>query len=170
MFSLLVVAALYAGYSASNIPQNLTWNDDYTKAQSLVRTTHKPMAVFLGNGESGWKSIVKESVVSALATRLLSDRFVCVFVDTSTPAGRAFAAALEVSAHGLVISDSTGKSQSYSLSGTLTGTELENTLAKYSSEDRDVRATESVVRETPIPKPVVVSYPSYAPSFRSGST
>jgi hypothetical protein len=148
--------------------------------------------VFVGSGKDGWGKVVRDGALDSVLKRTLASSFVCVYIDTDTASGRSLAGAFEVASKGLIISDRAGTSQAYSLSGDLTRDELSRTLAKYAEPDREVRTTDTVVREAPaVVQPVartVVTYPvapayqpqyvpQYAPQYRvapayysSGST
>jgi hypothetical protein len=124
--------------------------------------------------------VVRDGALDPELKRTLANKFVCLYVDTDTTAGRSLAGVFEVS-KGLVISDRAGTSQAYSLSGDLTKDELSRTLAKYADPDREVRTTDTVIREAPPVVRSVVTYPApqpvYVPQYRvvpsyytSGST
>jgi hypothetical protein len=175
IFTMMAAATLAAGISPSNLSPEPTWLNDYTLAQLRVAAVHKPMAVFVGSGKDGWAKLVRDGALDPDLKRTLANKFVCLYVDTDTAHGRSLAGAFEVGSKGLIISDRVGTSQAFSLSGDLTKDELSKTLAKYADPDREVRSTESVVREAPVvSQPVVrpaVQYapvyaPQYAPQYR----
>jgi hypothetical protein len=155
MQTFMAVFALTTGLSTANISSNPAWLDDYASARQRVTAVGKPMAVFVANGQEGWGKVVRDGDLSPTARKLLTEKFVCLYVNTDTTAGRTLAGAFQV-AKGLVISDRAGTSQAYSLSGDLSGTELVQTLERYA--DRDVRWTETVVREAPVTVRPTVSY------------
>jgi hypothetical protein len=170
MLTMMAVVALATSVSTSNISPNPTWLDDYATAQQRVALVHKPMVVFVGNGPEGWRNVVRDGGLTPTVSKLLADKFVCLYVDTSTAAGRTLAGSFEVAHKGLVISDKAGTTQAYSLSGDLSGSELVRTLEKY-ADAADARSTETVVRDAPaIVRPATtVSYPvqpAYAPQYR----
>ena len=174
---MMAAAALAAGISPATLSSEPAWLNDYTVAQSRVAAVKKPMAVFVGSGKDGWGKVVRDGSLDPELKRALAHQFVCVYVDTDTAAGRSLAGAFEVASKGLIISDRAGISQAYSLSGDLTRDELSRTLAKYAEPDREVRTTDTVVREAPVvARPVVfqqpvVTYqvapqPMYLPQYR----
>jgi hypothetical protein len=128
----------------------------------------------VGSGQDGWRKVVRDGGLDPALNRLLAEKFVCLYVDTDTAVGRSLAGAFELAGRGLVISDRTGTSQAYSLSGDLTRAELVRALEKYAGAERDVRSTETVVREAPaVARPVTVTYPAppayvpqYTPQYR----
>jgi hypothetical protein len=155
MHTLMAVIALTSGLSTANISGNPAWLDDYAAARARVADVGKPMAVFVASGQEGWTKVVRGGGLSPDARKLLTEKYVCLYVNTDTTAGRTLAGAFQVT-KGLVISDRAGTAQAYSLSGDLTGTELVQTLEKYA--DRDVRWTETVVREAPATVRPAVTY------------
>ena len=168
MHTFMALLALTGTLSTANISTNPAWLDDYGTAQARVTAVGKPMAVFVGSGQDGWTKVVRDGVVSAEVKKLLADRYVCLYVDTDTRAGKTLAGAFQVASRGLVISDRAGASQAFSLSGDLTGAELARTLQKYA--DRDIQATETVIREAPaVARPAPVTYrapqPVYVPQY-----
>jgi hypothetical protein len=161
-FTTMAAAALAAGISPSALSPEPAWLNDYSAAQVRATAVRKPMAVFLGSGTGGWGKVVRDGALDPELKRTLASKFVCVYVDTDTAVGRSLAGAFEVASKGLVISDRAGTSQAFSLSGDLTRDELSRTLAKYADPDREVRTTDSVVREVPaVVQPVVVRQPVY---------
>ncbi|MBO0700071.1 MAG: hypothetical protein J2P46_16855 [Zavarzinella sp.] len=184
MYTLMAVIALTTTYSTANL-SNPAWMSDYGAARERVAAVGKPMAVFVASGQEGWAKVVRDGVFSPEARKLLTEKFVCLYVNTDTTSGRTLAGAFAVN-KGLVISDRSGASQAYSLSGDLTGTELVQTLEKYS--DREVRSTETVIREAPAAVRPAVSYqvqpvyyapqqyvpqqyaPQYVPQYRYPAT
>jgi hypothetical protein len=157
---MMAAATLAAGISPSALSPEPAWLTDYSAAQTRVAAVRKPMAVFVGSGVNGWGKVVRDGSLDPELKRLLATKFVCVYVDMDTAAGRSLAGAFEVAGKGLIISDRAGASQAYSLSGDLTRDELSRTLAKYAEPDHEVRTTDTVVREAPVVvRSVVVQQP-----------
>lgn len=170
---MMVAASLAAGMAPANISAEPTWLNDYSAAQTRVHAIKKPMAVFVGSGKDGWAKVVKNGSIDPEINKLLANKFVCVYLDTDTADGRKLATAFEVNSKGLIISDKAGTTQAYSLSGDLTREELSQTLVKYAALDKEVQATESVVRDRPVAAPAPVYYqPQYRATqyYSSGST
>jgi hypothetical protein len=159
MYTFIAVIALSS--SVANLSTTPTWTDDYGVAARRVAQVHKPMAVFVGSGKEGWTKVVNDGVNDSIK-KLLAQKYVCVYVDRDTAAGKALADQFQVASRGLIISDKAGSAQAYSLSGSLTRTELVAALEKYA--DKDVAVTESVVREAP-----AVAQPAYVPQYRYGT-
>ena len=82
MLTWIVLSAAFAPASLST-PANV--HKDYGTARLEAISSGRPMAVFIGSGANNWTNIASET------RRLLSEKFVCVFVDTSSPTGSAIA-------------------------------------------------------------------------------
>jgi hypothetical protein len=82
------------------------WQPDYPTAVQTATAQRKPLAVFVGHGPAGFAQLVSDGGPAAEATAALSEKFVSVYVDADSPAGKPLAAALKVT-DGLVISDHT---------------------------------------------------------------
>jgi hypothetical protein len=169
IFTMMTAAALAAGLVPSTLSPEPTWLNDYSAAQTRASAVRKPMAVFVGSGQDGWAKVVRDGAIDSELKMALANKFVCVYVDTDTATGRSLAGAFEVASKGLIISDRAGTSQAFSLSGDLTKDELSQTLAKYADPDREVRSTDSVVREAPATARPVYYQPVYQPQFRTAS-
>jgi len=169
---MMVAATLAAGMAPANLSTEPAWLNDYATAQNRVHAMKKPMAVFVGNGKDGWAKVVKNGSIEPEINKLLANKLVCVYIDTDTTAGRSLATAFEVTSKGLIISDKAGTTQAYSLSGDLTRDELSQTLVKYAALDKEIQATESVVRDAPaVARPAVYYQPQYRQGYyTSGST
>jgi hypothetical protein len=126
MYTALAVVALMVGnLSGPN------WLDDYKAAQAQVSVAGKPMAVFVGSGQAGYQSAIRDGFDPAIS-KLLAEKFVCLYVDASTAKGKSLGAALQVGDRGVVLSDRTGRTQAYSAAGTITRAELNRALLAYS--------------------------------------
>jgi hypothetical protein len=176
IFTMMAAAALAAGLSPGTLSPEPTWLNDYKAAQTRVVAVKKPMAVFVGSGKEGWAKVVREGTLDAELNKALAGKFVCLYVDTDTAAGRTLAGAFDMAGKGLIISDRAGTQQAFSLSGDLTRLELANTLTKYADPDREVHSTETVNREArpasivASPQPYYPQYQAYPGSYSSGST
>jgi thioredoxin-related protein len=108
------------------------WSSDYRAALLKAEKAQKPLAVVIASGPQGWQAVSKDRSLPPQVRKLLSEKYVCVYVDTSEPAGRKLATAFEVkSLPTLVISDKTGEYQAHRSSGTLDGDQLTHLLTKY---------------------------------------
>src|SRR5262245_43392764 len=164
-----IALALVGSVASANIPEAPPWQKDYHSAKVQAKDVQKPLAVFIGSGKDGWSKLTYEDTFDPKLNHLLATRYVCVYADRSTPAGKRLADAFEVTdGTGLVISDKSGSVQAYHHSGELSRTDLTATLEKYSDTTRTVQFTESAVpvryyQPAPVyyqPQPVVIPYRS----------
>ena len=88
MYTAMALVALTMG----NLTPSPAWLDDYRAAQAKVTVAGKPMAVFVGTGKDGYQAAVRDGFDPAVS-KLLAEKFVCLYVDSSTPKGKALAAA-----------------------------------------------------------------------------
>lgn len=172
--SLILVALLGPAESFETQKQTLTWQDSYSTARQMGRQQGKPLAVFVGNGRTGWKKVAEEGDLSEKAKRLLAQGYICFYVDRTQPDGDRLAESFEVvSGPALVVSSRDGKDQVFSHAGKLTAQNLETRLAKYAGSEVITRTemlvdprvsfaynpTSSGATNAPTPQPYV------APSF-----
>ncbi|HUR53945.1 MAG TPA: hypothetical protein VMZ71_07430 [Gemmataceae bacterium] len=131
MVSTSFTAAAFVVLSAGSIPAP-NWQKDYATAMTAAVAQQKPMAVFIGQGEDGFKKLVAGGQFPAEAGQVLSSQYVSLYVNTDTAAGKALAGEFELSA-GLVISTRGGAKQALRLQGTLNGTDLTGVLTTLGS-------------------------------------
>jgi hypothetical protein len=142
MYTSIVLTAL-AGLVVSRAPTvEVAWSPDYSTARQVVQTEGKPLAVFLGSGESGYEKVCRSGVLSKDAQEALANKYVCVYVDMSTPAGKQLAKAFEISKPaGLVISDSSGAKQTFHHDGALSSKDLTRALSRFADPNLAPRTT-----------------------------
>ncbi len=140
--SILTVAfagVLLAGPSAAP-----NWHVQYTQARKMGAQQQKPLVVVFGSGDKGMANLVREEAVAADANKLLNDKFVCVYVDVATSAGKSIAQSFEITGNvGIVISDRTGELQAFWHQGHMTNQVLIGTLQKFADSQGIVRTTET---------------------------
>jgi hypothetical protein len=155
MHSLFVLALL----APAAAPSSLVWQSDYSQAHELASQKQKPLAVFVGNGPDGWNQILRDGQMDPNILTTLSENYVLVYADRTTSTGMQTAKALDISqASGLVISDSTAKLQAFSHNGTLTSSDLQRAIEKFSDTSRVVRTTETIVTAVPASGIIQASY------------
>jgi hypothetical protein len=121
-----------------------TWQKDYSEGQEQAATQKKPLVVVFGSGANGWLKVIREAPTPDL-TKLLAEKYVCVYVDTASPAGRKLAQDFDITRNlGLVISDQVGTSQAFWHQGDLTNKSMIHYLEKYGDPRVAVRGTETV--------------------------
>src|SRR5262249_54160011 len=117
MYSTLCFLAPYLHGATIPTP---AWNRDYDLALRRAKAADKPLAVFIAPGKDGWKRVCKEGELNPAVTRLLTDEYVCLFVDAASPKEKALAGSFEAdSLPLLVLSDRSTAWQAYRHSGTL---------------------------------------------------
>jgi hypothetical protein len=168
MFTSVVLVALTGFVAHEELAMRPTWLKDYSLASERGIAVQKPLAVFIGTGETGWDGIIKEGGLGQEAKELLATRYVCVYLDASKDDCKPLAKAFDISQGvGMVISDRSGKLQAFHHGGEMSATELEKCLRRYGEPDRVALTTET--REDLQPRPVRAAPTAvrYAPVMRS---
>jgi hypothetical protein len=152
---------------------------DYGRALKLAQTEKKPMAVLIGKGDA-FAKLMSDKNLTAEAKKLLSEKYVCVAVNTDTTSGKDLAGQFALSDGGLVISSAGGTHQALRQSGSVTAAELSKHVAAYATATGVPSATVTAGVETAKPATTYApsssvtpasygapSYgtPSFAPSF-----
>lgn len=150
MYTAMAVVTLTMGLASGNVSQNPTWLKDYQLAQAQVSLAGKPMVVFVGSGATGYTAAVREGTFDPAVSKLLSNKFVCLYVDTTTTSGRKLADAFGIKNVGVVISDRSGNKQAFNASAALASAELEKTLVMYADEPA-TKPVEVVPAGGPVP-------------------
>ena len=168
MFTSVVLVALTSFVAHEEMAVRPSWLMDYGIAAERGTAQQKPLAVFIGTGETGWDEVSKDGSLGRGAKELLAAHYVCVYLDASKEEGKRLAKAFAVNeGMGLVLSDRTGKLQAFHHDGELAATDLEKVLRRYSDRDRVAASTET--REDLQPRPARPAQPvyHYAPVTRS---
>lgn len=142
MNTALVLAALSVALGSS--PTTPTWSGSYSQAQEDA-SGKKPLAVVFGSGQDGWAKMVR----SEESRILLAERYVCVYVDTSSESGKKLAAKFGITnPMGIVLSDRSGDVQAYWHEGDLADASMTRNLHRFSDPTVTVTRTEreAVVR------------------------
>ncbi len=120
----------YAGGGEKGVMGTM-WMKDYATALKCSREQHKPLAIFVGCGEDGWRKVVRGGKVGKDTEHMLSKEFVCLYVDAETPAGKKMATALKVSDDmGLVLGDRNGEYIEHRHVGSMSNDDLSNCLSR----------------------------------------
>jgi len=144
MFTSLLLVALQVGQGPGPAP---AWNRDYYAARSQAQVLGKPLAVFIGSGQSGWAAVCKGGELDAEVRRLLADDYVCVYLDADQPEGRKLADAFEPPRLPLlVLSDRSCDYQAFRHSGAITNETLVRTLNEYGPAGAAALAAASTCR------------------------
>lgn len=121
----------YAGAAEKEVMMGPMWMKDYATALNCSREQHKPLAIFVGCGEDGWRKVVRGGKPGAKVERMLGKEFVCVYLDAETPAGKRMAEALKVSDDmGLVLGDPKGEYIDHRHVGAMSNDDLSTCLSR----------------------------------------
>ena len=155
----LVTTTLLGSAPSATVP---LWQSDYGQALSEAGRVRKPLVVAIGHGANGWDKVVADAFSEPTIVALRSE-FVCLYVDTDTPAGQKLADQLQLSTGpALVITDRTGQLQAYKRSGALPDVEVRRVLFRFADPDQVVRTTETSGVRPAAPAPAATSY--YTPA------
>ena len=165
ILTVVLTSALLAGQSGSP-----TWNHSYSHAQKLGASQRKPLFVVVGSGADGWKQVVRDGAPSQELTQILSQRYVCVYLDVNDPSGKALAESFGITGRtGLIISDRAGETQAFWHQGNLTNDAVVHYLHKYSDPGLTVQGTETVNTVRSSYYPSEAPQAQFRPAFTSGS-
>lgn len=139
MFS-TTFAAVVLSAALAEAPSLPAWETNYARASTTAVAQRKPLAVFIGRGESGYSRVVGGDMPTE-ASRLLATSYVALYVNTDTAEGKRLAGAFGVD-EGLVISSRCGNLQALKYGGPVSSLELAGYLTKYGAADVAVSTTE----------------------------
>lgn len=138
-----------------------SFSPNYAEAIAQAQQQHKPVAVFLGKGADGLAKLVTEGVVPTSASAALQSEFICLYVDTTTDAGRKLAGNFEMT-EGLVISDRDGAKQVLRHGGSIPAEALATYTATYATPNLSAAQT---IYAGSLVTPVVAAQPTtYSPA------
>ncbi|MFO0935828.1 MAG: hypothetical protein U0798_04835 [Gemmataceae bacterium] len=144
-----LTAAVLALWSLATGNNTMVWQTDYNVAVKKAMENKKPLAVFIGHGKSGQTSLITEGGIGESEAKALTEQFVSLYIDADSEAGKKLAASFDIN-EGVVISDRSGSLQAVLHEGTVTKTELNDYLTRYSVPTKDVTTTELGGRRRPI--------------------
>jgi hypothetical protein len=170
MYTSILLVAL-AGSPPAAVPESLAFQSDYVSARRVGSRERKPLAVFIGSGPKGWENRTTEGQFSRDIQDLLSSRYVCVYLDTTSEDGKRLSRDFGME-EGVVLSDAIGENQAFRHEGKLSNGDLERQLKKYSDPNRVAVRTDKLGDErrsyypepTYQPAPVYFPPPSFYPS------
>ena len=174
MHTSVVFFALSGFLAAASAPGEPAWWNEYGKARQQGQKEEKPLAVFIGSGKMGWNQVSREGRLDAEVKKLLTDHFVCLYINTDEASGQRLAKAFEVQGYGVIISTHTGQQQAFRHQGDLDNQELARYLCRYADPGLDLQYTETAavprVSYYPPSAPVNVApaMGGFAPSFGGG--
>jgi hypothetical protein len=138
ILTVVLAGALLAGQNGSP-----TWQNSYATAQKMGTEQHKPVLVVIGSGADGWTKVIREAAPSSDVTQMLA-KYVCVYIDSTTPEGKKLAQSFEITGSGLIISDRSGSYQAFWHQGDLTNQEMARYLETYADPRMVVQTTATV--------------------------
>lgn len=161
LFTSLAAAAAVSGLTTGFTPTaQPKWQPDYPTAARLAAAQHKPLAVFVGHGQAGFA----QSAPAGEAAKTLGEKFVSVYIDADSAAGKPLADALKVT-DGLVISDHTGTVQALRHQGAVQPAVLSGYLTAFAVEQPVVQTVQAgTLVRADTPAPVAAPAPVYAPA------
>ena len=138
MGSISMALCAAAGFlAAAPVP---TFAPTYGKALALAQEQKKPVAVFIGQGTEGFAKLVTDGGLTADAAQSLKAEFICLYVDSTTEAGKDLAGSFQMT-EGVVISDRAGTLQALRHEGAISPVVLTSYATTYSQPSLAVTQT-----------------------------
>ncbi|MFM8275365.1 MAG: hypothetical protein ACKODX_23935, partial [Gemmata sp.] len=128
--TILAAIALSGSLVASAKPE-FKPQTDYSLAMRQAAAEGKPMAVLIGNGNP-FAKLMEDAKLPEATAKLLREKFVCVAVDVTTPAGAKLASQFDLT-DGLVISSAGGTHQALRHPGVVSAADLAKHTANYAT-------------------------------------
>src|SRR5829696_4512520 len=136
MASLLVAPLLNAS------AQEVSLTRSYSEAREQGQKAKKPLAVFVGAGPAGHVQTIQEGSFTNEIRKILSDAYVCVYLDAERPENRALIEQLRITrGAGVILSDRTGGLQAFHHDGVLDAAELVSQLQRFADPNVVVQTT-----------------------------
>ena len=161
--SIVLLALAGANVPAAEGPRTPDWLSDYGAACRKGKSEKKPLAVFLGKGESGWNQLSSDGTLGAEARRLLQAAYVPVYFDLEKDDGGRLVSAFGVQGSpALVLSDRSGDRIALRYTGTLEPAVLQRCLVRYADPNRVAWTTDT----DPAAESAPESYPAAVEAAR----
>lgn len=139
ILTVVLTGALLAGQNAAP-----TWQTSYGQAQQRAAEQKKPLVVVFGSGANAWEKVVQAESATPEITKMMADSYVCVYVDTTSPAGKKVAQDFGIAGdRGMVISDRAGTTQAFWHQGDLSSQNMVRYLKKYADPQVVIGGTET---------------------------
>jgi hypothetical protein len=164
MYTSVAMIAL-SGLLAAEPQRGPQWLTSYPEANQQGRNERRPLAIFFGPGKKGPDKLVRKGKLTSGLRKILSDKYVCVYVNTRTKTGKQLAKRFRVT-KGLIISDRKGKLLALRHEGKISARDLRRYLKRYADPHLVVRTTENTSDRKPRPAPVAAAAP--APMMMGG--
>jgi hypothetical protein len=155
MLTATLAAVLIGGLSPGANAALPNLHTDYAQAKAIATAGNKPMAVFIGRGSGTMGRMLADGSIPSDAAHMLRDRYVALYLDTQTPAGKEVADRFAL-VDGLVISSPGGSVQAYRHAGSLGGQELTRQLGQYATASEPARTVYAGTGAAPTASGVIV--------------
>jgi hypothetical protein len=124
------------------------WNHDYDLALQKARAAKKPLAVFVGTGKDGWNAVCAEGDLGPEVSRLLAEKYVCLYVDAGRIAHKELAQSFEAGRSPLLVLSTHDRTyQAYRHEGAQANANLATALRRHAEEP--VAPVANVVYQAP---------------------
>jgi hypothetical protein len=141
MYTSIALIAL-TGSVIAPTPEDVRWARSYDQARQTGMTENKPLAVIFGTGETGYDKVSREGQLSDEVMKTLGDKYVCLYVDVSTPTGKQLASQFAITRNsGVVLSDRSGKLQAFYHDGDMTNADLNKWASRFADPNVTVSTT-----------------------------
>lgn len=141
-FGFFAFASLLAAFTGSVSAQELAWRSSYQEARDHGQKVKKPLAVFVGAGQAGFRQIVQDGSFSSDVRKILASEYIPVYLDADRADHKRLIQELGISSRkGVVLSDRAGDTQAFFHDGALSETELTRQLRYFAAPDLVVRST-----------------------------
>ena len=112
------------------------WNHDYDLALQQASAAKKPLAVFIGTGKDGWKAVSAEGELGPELHRLLTDEYVCLYVDAGRAVHKELAQSFEAGKSPLLVLSTRNRAyQAYRHEGAQANANLALALKRHATEE-----------------------------------
>lgn len=143
MYTASLVVALAGLTAAAQGSDTPSWQTDYSQARKMGVSEGKPLLVVVASGKDGFNKLAKSGTLSKDSSTLLAGKYVCVYADLETEAGKKLAQQLELNGVGIVISDVSGQVMAFFHEGNLDEQNLNTYLTRYADPNRVVSTTDT---------------------------
>jgi hypothetical protein len=144
MYTSMLLVALTGIAPTAEGTKAPAWSLNYSAAAKTAVQEKKPLMVVLAPGKDGYQKLGREGSLGAEAEGVLSEKYVCVHIDTSSDKGKELARAFDIpQGLGIIISDRTGEKQAFRHEGDLARVDLVRYLNRYGDSNYVFVETES---------------------------
>jgi hypothetical protein len=153
-FAAVALSAVLSG-GATSTP---AWQADYATGYAAAAAEHKPLAVFIGSGKTGYAQLVGGEI-PATAGQMLAKSYVCVYVNTDTADGKSLAGQFEMP-KGLVITIKGGSHMALRHTGNVPAADLVSYVNQYADKESVATTVQRGSVPAVVAAPVGVTFPT----------